>query len=534
MFRQKRKANDFGAEIEAHLQLEADRLREQGLSEAAAQTAARRSFGNVTRARERFYESGRWLWWDHLWQDVRYGARMLRKAPGFTAIAVMTIAIGIGATTAIFSVVDATLLHPLPYREPEQLVSIVDDLPGVGAQDVGMSVPELKDLQASGIFEYVSPIGGGDVNLTGSSEPIRIRFRGIAPNYFALLGAKAQLGRVFDPEDHTPGFNLEAVISDGLWKRAYASDPKILGKSIRLDNDLNPSPLIVEGRDTPVSEAPLVGRSIVTPEYFHLLGMTLLRGRLLSEADNETGAHVAVVNDAFVRTYWPNADALGEHIKLDPAHAYWTTIVGVIADARTESLAEAAVPQVYLSACQKTPKDLAILLRGRLDPAAIPVQLREQVQAVDPELPVFGAQTLSDTVTASLAERRFAMEMVALFAVTALLLAGLGIYGVISFIVSERAHEIGIRLALGAQRRNVLEMVLQQGLRLAVAGAAAGLVGALIVSHLMAGLLYGVRPTDPATFAGVALLLVGVALLACYVPARRATKVDPMSTLREA
>jgi putative ABC transport system permease protein len=207
-------------------------------------------------------------------------------------------------------------------------------------------------------------------------------------------------------------------------------------------------------------------------------------------------------------------------------------VVGVLADARTESLADSSVPQMYLSLYQRGAKDLAIFVRGRLDTAAIPVELREQVQSVNPELPVFGAQTLNEVLSASLSERQFSMEMVGLFALTALLLAGLGIYGVISFIVSERTHEIGIRLALGAQSRNILRMVLRQGLGLAIAGTAVGLVCALIVSHLMAGLLYGVRPTDPLTFAGVALLLVGVALLACYIPARRAIRVDPLVALR--
>jgi putative ABC transport system permease protein len=154
------------------------------------------------------------------------------------------------------------------------------------------------------------------------------------------------------------------------------------------------------------------------------------------------------------------------------------------------------------------------------------------VQSVDSELPVFGAQMLTEAMAESLAERRFSMEMVALFALTALILAGLGIYGVISFLVSERTHEIGIRLALGAQKQNILSLILRQGLALAIAGAAMGLVGALIVAHLMAGLLYGVHPADPLTFAGVAALLIGVALLACYVPARRAIRVDPMRALR--
>src|SRR6266403_1843353 len=238
MFRRKRKASDFTSEIEAHLQLEIDRLQEQGLSEGQARATARRSFGNLLQAEERFYESHRWLAWDIFWQDARYALRMLRNAPGFTAMAILTIALGIGATTAIFSVVDATLLHPLPYPQPEQLVSIRDDFTGVGAQDVGMSKPEWQDLQHSGIFEYVSPTWFDENNLTGSSQPARVRLLIVAPNYFALVGLQPRLGRGFNPQDHSPGIIPEVVISDGLWKRAFGSDPNILSKSVRMDTDL--------------------------------------------------------------------------------------------------------------------------------------------------------------------------------------------------------------------------------------------------------------------------------------------------------
>jgi predicted lysophospholipase L1 biosynthesis ABC-type transport system permease subunit len=223
---------------------------------------------------------------------------------------------------------------------------------------------------------------------------------------------------------------------------------------------------------------------------------------------------------------------LGKRFKSTRANSPWITVIGIIANARTESLAEADIPQVYLNLYQAGGKHLAIFLSGLLDTGAIPEEVREQVESVDPTLPVFGARALNETVSASLAERRFSMEMVALFALAALLLAGLGIYGVISYLVSERTHEIGIRLALGAESRDILWVVLRQGMGLAIAGAAVGLAGALIVSHLMAGLLYGVRPTDPLTFLGVALVLMSVALLASYIPARRATRVDPLSALR--
>ncbi|HZE13949.1 MAG TPA: FtsX-like permease family protein, partial [Chthoniobacterales bacterium] len=281
------------------------------------------------------------------------------------------------------------------------------------------------------------------------------------------------------------------------------------------------------------SDAPsLVERSRITPEYFQLMGIPLVRGRLFNEFDNDTAPPVAIVNEGFARTYWPNEEAIGKWLKSTRLDSPWITVVGVIADAKTQSLAETEPPQLYVNLYQNTAKHLTIFLRGKLDPAAIPDAVREQVQAIDPTLPVFGGQTLNEIVSGSLAQRRFSMEIVGLFALTSLLLAALGIYGVISYLVNERTHEIGIRLALGAAQTNILQMVLGQGLRLALVGSALGLVAAVVVSRLIASLLYGVRPTDPLTFAGVAILFLGVAVLACYLPARRATKIDPMIALR--
>jgi hypothetical protein len=140
-------------------------------------------------------------------------------------------ALGVGATTAIYSVIDATLLHPLPYPNPSELVSVQDDLPGIGAQDVGISIPQWRDLESSGIFQSVSIAGhGANVNLTGSAQPLRLGFKAVTPNYFSVLGTNAQLGRTFDPHDVTSGYNLEVVISDGLWRREFGGDPQIIGK----------------------------------------------------------------------------------------------------------------------------------------------------------------------------------------------------------------------------------------------------------------------------------------------------------------
>src|SRR3984957_10739052 len=677
--------------------------------------------------------------------DLRYAFRMLLRSPGFSLITIATMALGIGATTAIYSVIDATLMHPLPYPSPAELVRVEDDLPGVGAQGVGISVPEWRDLESSGIFQSASTTGtGANVNLTGSAQPMRLSFKQVTPNYFAVLGVDAQLGRTFDPHDATPGYNLEVVISDGLWRRAFGADPHILGRTLRLDNDsyhvvgvmprgfrdqgstseeqnvelwlgagfsgvpfdppqrglrlrsraviarlkpgfsiaaaqghidalveslkkqypaeypaqtewtvrliplsesvvgsvrqslillfgavgfvlliscvnvanlllaraslrggeiavrqalgatrarlirqllteslllfllggisgfailffmrkfllqlvperlphlndisinwgvlafapavsvvagtvfglvpawlmsrvnligtlrqegrgsrgspersrarqilviselalslvlmvaaglllrscwdlfkvqpgfnpdrvmalqtwlpgpnnpstdiyrtatqesvllreilrrsrtlpgveeaavddvaalplghgdgdLNPLPFIREGLETKDNQAPVIDGSIVSPEYFHLLGMTLLRGPLFSDQDLEDTPQVAVVNQAAARTWWPNQDPLGKRVRLlskslatreplSSAKPAWTMIVGVIADARTESLADAVIPQIYRSLYQRPSKDLAIFLRGQLDPSALSAQVREQVQ----------------------------------------------------------------------------------------------------------------------------------------------------------
>src|SRR4029077_20154959 len=210
----------------------------QGLSEAEARRWAAIELGGIEQLKENVRERKAGYHIDILIQDVRFSLRMLRKSAGFTAIVVLTIALGIGATTAIFSVVDTTLLQPLPYLHPEQLVSIQSDLPDIGAHDVGMSQPEMQDFQKSGIFEYVSPAWFDENNLTGSAQPARVRIVSVAPNYFALLRAKPELGRTFDPQYNSPGYLPEVVISDALWKRSFAGDPNILDKSIRMDTDL--------------------------------------------------------------------------------------------------------------------------------------------------------------------------------------------------------------------------------------------------------------------------------------------------------
>ena len=877
-------------EIAEHLAFQTEENRRAGMSPDEARRQAALKLGSAEAIRERQHDEQSLPLIENLLFDLRYAIRMLLRSPGFSFIAIATVALGVGATTAIYSVIDATLLHPLPYPYPSELIHVQDDLPGIGAQDVGTSIPEWRDLESSGIFQSVAIAGhGADVNLTGGSQPERLGFKAVTPNYFAVLGVNAQLGRTFDPQDTTPGYNLEVVLSDGLWRREFGADPRIIGKELRLDNDVyqvvgvmprgfrdqgstsdeqnvdlwlgagysglpfrppqrdlrlnravvarlkpelliaaaqahldalvaslkkqypadypaqdawtvrmiplsetvvggvrqslillfgavglvlliscvnvanlllarasargreiavrqalgaqrtrlirqflvetlllflmggiagfailffsrkfllqlvpeslphlndisvnwgvllfslavsvvagivfglapawlmsrfdvnstlrqegrgssgsrersrarqilviselalslvlmvaaglllrsfwelftvqpgfnpdrvmsiqtwlpgpndpsadkyrsatqesvllreilrrsrtlpgveeaavgdssalplghsepDPLPLVREGIEMSENQAPVIDSPIVSPEYFHLLGIPLLRGRVFTDQDVANTPQIAVINQAAARVWWPNQDPLGKRVRLrldsrevsSSAQPPWTTIVGVIADARTESLADAAIPQIYRSVYQHPAKDLAIILRGAIDPSAIFVQARAQIQSVDPELPVFQAETLNEVLSTSLSVRRFSMEMVAFFAATALLLAGLGIYGTISYLVNEQRREIAIRLALGAQRGTILKMVLRRGLGLAAAGAGLGVTGAFIVSHLMAGLLFGVSPTDLPTFVGVTVVLTAVALAASCIPALRAMRLDPITTL---
>ena len=817
------------------------------------------------------------------WQDLRYAARMLRNKPGFTLIAIATLSLGIGANTAIFSVVDAVLLRPLPFPHPEQIVLVRDDLTGRQLENIGLSVDELKDFQErSGVFEEISAVWSVDANLTGSDRPQRIELLAVSPNYFSLLGANAQLGRVFGPQDQAQGFAEGVVISDGLWRHLFAADPNILGRKVYADTDLytiigvmppgfrhpgktlrnevdmwgtagfaaNPfgppvraqrmlpgaigrlkpgldvrqaqakldafvanlrnefpkeypadlgwvvrllpvhqalvgnvqttllvllgavgvvlligcvnianlllarasgrrremalrlalgagrgrliiqllteslllaliggavslavvasvmtlllgllppeiprlnevginAPVlgfvllistvtgllfglvpalqasrpnlvtdlkeggqgagfgtghqrfrsglvivefalslvlmiaaglllrsfgrlmevnpgfdarnilmariwlpvpnnpeldpyrdtgkrsaltkeilrraqalpgveyaaIVSGNGVPLigphntgtftienqasveGSLPTVQGSAVSPDYFRLLGIPLMRGRLFTESDDLTAPNVTLIDEALAQRYFVNQDPLGHRIRRGgrDSKAPWLTIVGVVGNIKSDGFDQPDQPHAYSPILQNPNYSMAVFLKTKSSPLSLTKSLREQVQAVDPNLPLFGERTMEDVVSDSLAQRRFAMEVVGLFGVLALLLASIGIYGVMAYSVSQRTREIGIRVALGASKGVILRWVLRQGVLLILVGVATGLLGAFALTRLLRTLLFGIAPTDLITYAALAGLLAVVALLACYIPARRATKVDPLVALR--
>jgi putative ABC transport system permease protein len=817
------------------------------------------------------------------WQDLRYAARMLRNRPGFSLVAIITLSLGIGANTAIFSIVHAVLLRPLPFPHPEQIVLVRDDLTGRQLENIGLSVDELKDFQdRSGVFEQISAVWPVDANLTGSDRPERIELLAVSTNYFSLLGATAQLGRVFGPQDQAQGFAEGVVISDGLWRRLFASDPNILGRKVYADTDLytivgvmppgfrhpgktlrddvdmwatagfaanpfgppvraqrilpgaigrlkpdlnvkqaqekldafvanlrNEFPkeyppdlgwsvrllpahqtlvgnvqttllvllgavglvlligcvnianlllarasgrrremairlalgakrgrlivqLLIESlllalvgglvafavvaslmslflgllppeiprlnevgingavlvfvflistltgllfglvpalqasrpdvvvnlkdgsqgggfgtshrrfrsglviaefalslvlmiaaglllrsfsrlmevnpgfdannilmariwlpvpnnpdldpyRDAGKRSAftkevlrraqalpgvkyaaigtgngvPLIGPHFtgaftiedqasadtslpnaqvgsVSADYFRLLGTPLLRGRFFTDSDDRGTPNVVLIDDALAQRFFANQDALGKRIKRGGrgSNAPWLTIVGVVGNIKSDGFDQPDQPHLYSPILQNPNYSMAIFLKTESSPLGLITSLREQVRSVDPNLPLFGARTMEEVVSDSLAQRRFAMQVVGLFGVLALLLASIGIYGVMAFSVSQRTREIGIRVALGASRANILRWVMRQGLVLIAIGVATGLIASFALTRLLRNLLFGVAPTDAITYGALAVVLVVVALLACYIPARRATKVDPLVALR--
>ncbi|HEX6736892.1 MAG TPA: ABC transporter permease [Vicinamibacteria bacterium] len=277
----------------------------------------------------------------------------------------------------------------------------------------------------------------------------------------------------------------------------------------------------------------LVDIARVSPDYFRAMGIRLLQGRAFDERDRTDAPLVCMVDERFVRDHWPGENPLGKRMKFgDPAVKVWMEVVGVVAHVKNYGVDQESRVEVYLPFLQNSSGAFTLVVRSPGDPAALTSGVRAAVRAADPELPVYSARTLEALVSDSTAQRRLAVLLISVFAALALVLAAVGIYGVMSYAVTQRTPEIGIRMALGAERDHIVRMVLRSGAAMALSGVGIGLVAALGLARLIATLLFQVGPADPPTFSVVPVLLLGVALLACYLPARRATKVDPIIALR--
>ncbi len=861
----RRGTEDFVAEIESHIAIEAERLHKEGFSAAAAGAAARKEFGNVLEAQERFYERQRILWLTDLQKDFRYAIGVFRQAPMFAITVVMTLALGIGATAAIFAVADAALIKPLPFPEAQRLVNLYERWQG----DFGLLAPAdyLDYRREAKSFADLAAYREDPFNLSGDSRPERARGAVVTPNFFSVFGVRPKLGRTLNALQDKPGDPRKAVLSYSLWQRRYAGSAGIVGGTILIDSEpvivvgvmppefnypgnaelwmaarfqvpehplrpytdpsasreshyfeivgrLQPAaglrqaqaemeviargltarfkneeiadgPLLVSLREAlvgntrpailvllasvtvllliacanvanivlargaarqreiairgalgagrwrlmrqliveglllslagaaagvaaasfalrsleallpagvlpagglhvdfrvialstgisllsailfglfPVIEAGKVdlssslkegGRSstwgvpanssrrillitqvaltgilligaallihsldrllsapegfspdhvlslqmslppaqygnpavrnrfvtrvlerirslpgvrsaavtsrlpldpggsrrgveikgrpsppgeispyylVISPDYFRTLQIAVMEGRAFTDHDTPDAAGAVIINRAMARHFWPNEDPVGKVIKVDRLN--WSAIVGVVADVAQQGIDKATLPAMYVPYTQDPWPAIALVIRTGMDPKEIAAAATGAIQEIDKEQPVYNVRTMQEVVASSIQARRFRTVLLSLFAVLALMLAAVGTYGVISYSVAQRTHEIGIRLALGAQRNQVRLLVIGEGLRLAGYGISAGLIGSVGLTRFLSDILYGVKSTDPASFATSFLLLIFVAFLASYIPANRAMKMDPANILR--
>ena len=292
---------------------------------------------------------------------------------------------------------------------------------------------------------------------------------------------------------------------------------------------------VIEGKTDDRANPLLALYSSVTPGYFETIGLPMLQGRPFGGSDLRESAKVAIINRTLAEKIFPGKDALGKRLSLAdvPKEDEWATVVGIVGDLRSEDLASTAGNQLYMPYAQRASSGMAVAIRTAGDPREIAASVRRAVSEVDPDEPVYGIRTMEEIVSDSMGQPRFRAFLTGAFGAIALLLAAIGIYGVLSYSVSQRAHEIGIRVALGASRSAVLRLVVGQGMSLAAIGVGIGLVGGAIASRLVSTLLFGVAASDLPTFVGVPAILLLVALAACAIPGRRAMRIDPMTALRE-
>jgi putative ABC transport system permease protein len=402
-----------------------------------------------------------------------------------------------------------------------------------------------------------SSIGGAQNRLRGMLAVTEISLALVL-----LAGAGLMLKTLYRLINVNPGFQPDRVLTMEMYLslQRYSHDPAVfnfwrqvldgvralpgvqsaaVGTHIPLTDSHGRTDITIEGMALPKPGSfPHPDVHTVSPDYVRTLGMVLERGRTFTDADNETAPLVALVNDKLARQYWPNEDPIGKRFmwgRFNPASKIppkWVTVVGVVDDTKMYGLANPSRLEVYDPLRQDANNDMDLVVKSELDSSALTAEIRSVVATVDKDQPIFAIATMNKILSDGVSAPRLTLVLLGLFSTLAVILAAIGIYGVISYSVAQRTQEIGVRMTLGARSVDVLRMVLGQGGKIALVGIAIGIVAAFGLTQLMSGLLFSVSAGDPATFAAVTGLVVVVAMFACYIPARRAAKVDPMVALR--
>jgi putative ABC transport system permease protein len=387
----------------------------------------------------------------------------------------------------------------------------------------------------------------------------------VALSIILLAGAGLLLRSFWHVLEVRPGYNPSHLTTAQIWipvsnnpdKDPYAAEDKraaflmeiyrrvsvlpgveqssIAGNdTLPMNSGRNYSPFSIQDRPAESERSPVADIAVVDTEYFRVMEVPLIAGRNFTVSDTNKTQTVAVIDQTLQRRYWPNENPVGQQIKFGfGAGVQGVTIIGVAGDVKSDGFDAPSVPHIYVPMGQFAPVNAVVFFRSKADANYLGEAVRQEVAKLDPNVPVHSVSTMNEIIARSVADRRFALELLGVFAAVALLLAAVGIYGVMSYSFSQRTHEVGIRIALGAQRPDILRMALAEGMRTVVIGLASGLVGAAIMTRFFRSMLFNVAPADPATYLTVSAILACVALLACYIPAQRATQVNPLAALRE-
>jgi len=415
--------------------------------------------------------------------------RVISKSPGFALTAIATLSLGIGANTAIFSVVDQVLLNPAGVVKPDRVTAVRVRYDKLALKSIPISVRDFADVEATGeLIESAAVLDQGDFNYTGQGVP-----------------------------EQLPGATSAAVAIPVPFTGSGGS-----------------ASFAIEGRPSaPGDPGPHGDVRYISPGYFANMKIPLRAGRAFTDHDRPGSERVMIIDENLARQYWPNQNPIGQHMRRGQNEP-WSRIIGVVGHVKHSSLEnDTGKGRYYIPMYQRPTPTAFLLVRTSLDPANLAAAMPAAVLSVDPKQPVHHLLTMKTLVESSLAPRRFVVTLLEFFAVTALLMAALGLYAVISYSVTQRTQEIGVRMALGAQRSEVLKLVVGQGMRLACIKAAIGLAGAFAISRVVQNQLFEVQPLDPVTFALTAFVLAAAAFLASYVPGLRATYVNPVDALRD-